>query len=456
MDSALLAEGIDYLLQQEGFDIHSLTVIRGGHIVTDAYFYPFTAGGLHDLASVTKSFTATLVGIAIEEGLIEGLDQPVLSFFADRGIANVDTDKESMTLEDLLTMSSGLECTHDPPDFTTMQMFGSPDWVQFAIDLRMQAAPGTRWVYCSPGSHLLSAIVAASSGRSTHEFAQEALFGPLGITDVIWLPDPQGLARGWGDLIMAPHDMAKLGYLYLRAGEWDGQQVLPSDWVMAATSPAVAAHYGYQWWLDPSESAFYADGRGGQRIFVFPDQDLLVVTTGGGGDSYGVLGTLLSSYVLPAVTADAPLPADPDGLALLEAREQQAATPDVAAAKPVPPLPDTASRVSERSYVLDANPVGLVSASLTFGEGAEASLSLRFADGSQVEWLIGLDHVPRVGRGLYGLPAAATGAWESDDVFVIDLDEIGRINKDRVRTTFEGDRVTIQGLDITLTGTLEE
>jgi hypothetical protein len=119
-------------------------------------------------------------------------------------------------------------------------------------------------------------------------------------------------------------------------------------------------------------------------------------------------------------------------------------------------LPDTASRVSERSYVLDANPVGLVSASLTFGEGAEASLSLRFADGSQVEWLIGLDHVPRVGRGLYGLPAAATGAWESDDVFVIDLDEIGRINKDRVRTTFEGDRVTIQGLDITLTGTLEE
>jgi hypothetical protein len=123
---------------------------------------------------------------------------------------------------------------------------------------------------------------------------------------------------------------------------------------------------------------------------------------------------------------------------------------------PVPPLPDTAHRVSGRTVVLDANPIGLMSASLTFEEEAKASLSVRFADGSQIAWLAGLDNVPRVGSGLYGLPGAAIGAWESDDVFIVDVDEIGIISTEQLRTTFDGDRVTIQGKDIPLSGTLEE
>lgn len=363
-----------------------------------------------------------------------------------------------MTVENLLTMSAGLECSHQPVnDFTTFQMMDSPDWVQFTIDLPMASAPGTDWVYCSPGSHLLSAIITETSGMSTQEFAQDRLFAPMGISDVIWLPDPQGVNRGWGDLIMRSHDMAKLGYLYLNDGDWDGRQLLPSGWVEAATTPAVAGNYGYQWWLDPVRSGFYADGRGGQRIFVFPDQDLLVVTTGGGGGGdYSVLGNLLGSYILPAVTSDSPMPADADGQALLGAKTQEAAAPDVTDQLPVPPLPDTARRVSGRKIVLDANPVGLVSGSLIFEQEAEASLILGFADGSQIEWVVGLDNVPRIGSGLYSLPAAATGAWESDDVFVVDLDNLGEISKDRIRTTFDGDRVTIQSSEITLTGALEE
>jgi CubicO group peptidase (beta-lactamase class C family) len=456
MDSGLLADGLEYLIEQDGFDIHSLTVIRNGHLVADAYFYPFIEGSQHNLASVTKSFTSTLVGMAHEAGLIESLDQPVLDLFADRTVANVDADKEAMTVEDLLTMSGGLECTHNPPHFTTFQMMDSPDWVQWTLDQPMAVAPGTRWVYCSPGSHLLSAIITEISGTSAQEFASERLFAPLGISDDIWLADPQGVSRGYDELILTPHDMAKLGYLYLNDGEWDGQQLLPSGWVEAATRPAVAANYGYQWWLDPSGSSYYADGRAGQRIFVYPDQDLLVVTTAGGGDQYGVLGKLLSSYILPAVTSDAPLPADVDGQAILDAHVQEAAAPDVTEQLPVPPLPEMAQRVSGRTYVLDANPVGLVSASLTFEEEAEASLVLRLADGSQLEWVVGLDNVPRVGSGLYGLPVAAIGAWESDDVFVVDVDEIGIISTNQLRTTFDGDRVTIEAKDITLTGTLEE
>ena len=455
MDSALLAEGLQYLLEQNGFDIHSLTVIRNGHIVADAYFYPSRADELHDLASVTKSFTATLVGMAIEQGLIEGVDQPVLELFPDRTVANLDTDKEAMTIEDLLTMSPGFECTHSPNDYTTMQMMETPDWVQFALDQPMVTPPGTYWVYCSPASHLLSAIITESAGMSTRDFAQDVLFAPLGITDSMWTSDPQGYDYGWGDLFLDPHDAAKLGYLYLHDGAWDGQQVLPADWVSIATRPAVASTYGYQWWLDPPRSAFYADGAGGQRIFVFPDEELLVVTTGGGGpDQYGVIGELLDSYVVPAVMADDELPPNPRGVARREAPSGEATVPPET--EPEPPLPSTAERVSGRTIFMDDNPIGLATMTLTFAEGeSQATLGLGLPDGSQVEWSIGLDGVPRFNPGLQGAPMAATGRWASDDTFVLELDYYTLRDADRLEATFDGDVVAFAGFDIPLVGHLE-
>ncbi len=206
-------------------------------------------------------------------------------------------------------------------------------------------------------------------------FAQEHLFGPLGISDVIWPTGPQGNNHGWGDLIMTPHDMAKLGYLYLHQGMWDGQQVLSADWVTAATSRGTSVNYGYLWWLGPAGDYYYADGAGGQRIFVYPDQNMIVVTTGGGGvDQYGVLSTLLTSYILPAAESATPLPANPDGRALLESRVQQVA--DEAAEvdpEPVPSMPEIAERVAVQTIILDPNPFGVQSGSLVFPEEAEAA-----------------------------------------------------------------------------------
>jgi CubicO group peptidase (beta-lactamase class C family) len=451
MDSALLAEGLEYLLEQDGLNIHSLTIIRNGNIVTDAYFHPFQEGWLHDLASATKSFTSTLVGIAIDEGLIEGVEQPVLTSFPDRSAANIDADKEAMTVEDLLTMSSGFACE---PVVVDPQVFASPDWVQSTIDLPMAAAPGIRWNYCNQNVHLLSALIGQVSGMNALEFAQARLFEPLGISEAAWPTDPQGNNRGSYELLLAPRDMAKLGYLYLHEGEWDGQQVLPADWVAAATTPAVASNYGYLWWLDRFRSSYYADGSGGQRIFVFPDQELVVVTTGGEGtDVYGVLAKLLGSYVLPAVRVDVPLPDDPDGQAALRSRVQEAAAPPPAEPKPVPRLPETAKMVSDQTYIFDANPAGLRSVSMTFDESAEAQVRLTYVDGNQLEWVIGLDNVPRLSPGLYGLPAAARGEWESDDVFVLDFDEIGNIDKERHRVAFEEDRIIVDGA---LVGRLDE
>ena len=455
MDSELLAEAMDYLQEQGGFDIHSLLVIRNGYLVTDAYFYPFAQSrSLHDLASATKSFTSSLIGIAIEKGYIESVEQHVLDFFPERSVANIDANKEAMTLEDQLTMRPGFECSHSPPDKTAHEVMESPDWVQYILDLPMTAEPGSYWVYCSPASHLLSTIIQETSGMSSFEFAQQHLFEPLGISDAIWASDPQGYTRGWSDLILTPHDMAKLGYLYLNDGEWDGQQLLSADWVTAATSPLGSPVYGYQWWLHPS--GYYADGAGGQRIFVFPDLDMVVVTTGNGGSDYAVIGDLLDFYILPAAESETPLPANPDGLALLESSIQQAA----AAPQPeaVSPLPEIAQQVSGQTYVLDANPLGLMSVSFTFQDGeAEALLNLSLVDGNQVEWLIGLDNVFRISPGLYGLPTAVRGGWESDNVFVIHTDQMGKMQRDEISTTFDDDGLmTVRIAGATLTGRLEE
>jgi CubicO group peptidase (beta-lactamase class C family) len=481
MDTERLAEMIDYLQEQHGFDIHSLTIIRNGYVVTDAYFYPFAEGSLHDLASVTKSFTSTLVGIAIDQSYIESVRQPVLELFPERTVANVDANKEAMTVEDLLTMSSGLACIPEGGEPTLREMRGSLDWPQFTLDLPMATEPGTRWVYCSPNPHLLSAIIRETSGMSALDFAQEYLFTPLGISEVIWPTDRQGNNRGWGDLILSPHDMAKLGYLYLHQGEWDGQQVLSADWVTAATSPVTGSFgspgYGYLWWLNAYGSYYFAAGRGGQRIFVFPDQDIVVVTTGGGGgDQYDVLETLLTFYILPAAESETPLPPNPDGVAALAAKVQEAAAPVHVQPEPVAPMPEIARQVSGQMIIMDANRVGVQSISLDFSEEAEAVLSLTFVGDSHIEWRIGLDNVWRFSPGIFGLLTAAEGSWISDNVFtaakgswiydnvfVFETEEIGDWGRNRYRLTFEDDRVTIQiqnlnGYDPTLIldGRLEE
>jgi hypothetical protein len=169
-----------------------------------------------------------------------------------------------------------------------------------------------------------------------------------------------------------------------------------------------------------------------------------------------VIGELLDFHILPAAESETPLPANPDGVALLESSVQQAA----AAPQPeaVPPLPEIALQVSGQTYALDANPLGLLSASFTFQEGeAEALLNISLPDGNQVEWLIGLDNVFRISPGLYGLPTAVMGGWESDNVFVIQTDQMGKMQRDRISTTFEDDGLMIIQIGgATLTGRLEE
>ncbi|MGD1082922.1 MAG: serine hydrolase, partial [Candidatus Sulfotelmatobacter sp.] len=179
MDSAKLALAFDYVRLHE-IPIHSLLIVRNGYVVLDAYFYPFQAGQVHDAASVTKSITSTLIGIAIAEHKLSSVQQPVLSLFPDRKVDNRDNRKDRITIEHLLSMTSGLDCHVDHGEITLKEVMQSKNWVQFMLDLPMVAEPGSKFEYCSGGMHLLSGIISQSTGISALEFARRELFQPLG------------------------------------------------------------------------------------------------------------------------------------------------------------------------------------------------------------------------------------------------------------------------------------
>jgi CubicO group peptidase (beta-lactamase class C family) len=310
-----------------------VSVIRHGYVVVDAYVHPFSPDSKHVIHSCTKSIISALIGIAIEKGYIKSVEQPVLDFFPERTVANLDANKKAMTLEHVLTMSTGLEC-RDSYLYRWRglnQMRQSQDWVQFMLDLPMAEEPGTRFEYCNGASFLLSAIIQETTGMSASAFADKHLFGPLGISDVEWPSNSQGITIGWGDLRMRPHDMAKIGYLYLNNGQWNGKQIVPSAWVEASTRKRISATlqdgYGYQWWV-MDEGVYMALGYAGQFIFVMPEQDMVIVFTSGLEErDFYVPQRLLNDFIMPAAESSTPLPENPDGVALLESRIEALANP---------------------------------------------------------------------------------------------------------------------------------
>ncbi len=439
VDSRKLAEAFDFLKAKEPH-IHSLLIVRNGVLVADAYFYPFSAGSRHDVASVTKSVTSTLVGITLRKGLIRGLDDPLLKYFPERRPANLDDLKKSITLRDLLTMRSGLQCVAQPAEQTLMQMIGSKDWIQFMLDLPMAGKPGDVFVYNSGGVHLLSAIIRKASGKSALDFARAELFGPLGIADVSWPFDPQGIDNhGWGDLQLRPRDMAKIGYLFLNKGSWEGRSIVAPEWVEAATRPFPGGSqndYGFLWWLS-GDDGYSARGRGGQTIFVVPRLNMVVVMTGGGSRT---AERLLKDYLLPAVVSpEASLPTASEAEALLRARIEEAARAPLPEAGAAPPWPEIVSQINGRWITLEANPFDLSRMKFDFGSPGEAAFFLR-APGlgdKDVAFPLGFNGIPRLSEGRNGLVMAGKGAWISPDTIQFEIDEIANINNYIFRLTFK-------------------
>jgi CubicO group peptidase (beta-lactamase class C family) len=301
MDSARLVQMLA-AIQQQHLNLHSLLIIRNGYLVNETYFGSYQQNTKHELYSVTKSFVSTLIGIALDKANIDRTDHRIVDFFPGRTFANSDPKKQNMTLEDVLTMRSGLDWQEGDPVYNAM--YRSRDWVKFVLDMPMVTTPGGQFNYCSGCSHLLSAILQQTTGMKTRDFAEQTLFKPLGISNATWESDTAGIPIGGWGLQLTPRDMAKLGYLYLRNGQWDGQQIVSSEWIKNATQKHTGTDgsmgYGYQWWTYPSLAAYTALGRYGQTIFVIPDSDLVIVTTAQ-LDSHDPIFNLIEQYIVPSV-----------------------------------------------------------------------------------------------------------------------------------------------------------
>ena len=311
IDSGMLEEMVSIIREGER-GVDSVLVVKDGYLVMDEYFEPFSKGETHRIYSCTKSVVSTLIGIAIEEGHIEGVDQPVLDFFPDRTPVNMSAWKEEITLEDLLTMTAGLDARdswlYDWVGLT--RMYNSSDALQYVLDLEVIEEPGTRFEYTNGVSHLLSCIINETTGMSTLEYATENLFGPLGFDEVEWKNDSLGRNWGYSTINLTAHDMAKFGYLFLNNGTWDGEQIVPEPWVRDATRKHVDAllwpGYGYQWWVD-DWGHYLALGYKGQLIFVVPVDNTVVVFTGSDPDNPPYVNDLLKNWILPAISFETPI-----------------------------------------------------------------------------------------------------------------------------------------------------
>ena len=305
INSAYLENMKDYINSQNLF-IDSVIVVRHGYVILEEYGNPYQQNNTHYLASVTKSFSSALIGIALEEGYIDSISHKVLDFFPNRSFANMSAWKQAITLEHLLAMTSGIPFSDEVDSW---QMHDSNDAVQFVLDRSVTSEPGTVWSYSSGGSHLLSAIVNVTTGMDTLEFAREHLFDPLGISALHWGRDAMGIPWGHAYLFMRALDMAKFGYLYLHSGMWDGQQIVPAEWVAESTSMNTyfgeSWGYGYQWWIQ-NETGTYdcyhycASGALGQKIYVIPNYDMVVVFTASSEHYDEIEDYMLHQFILRA------------------------------------------------------------------------------------------------------------------------------------------------------------
>jgi CubicO group peptidase (beta-lactamase class C family) len=439
--SEKLAEAL-LTMQQNNLDIHSFMILRNGYVVVDAYFYPYDGTTVHELASVSKSIMTTLIGIAVDQSKLS-LDDTMLSFFPEYTLANRDALKERITVQHLASMSSGLECTAQNDEQTLQEMRESQDWVKFTLDRKVMFEPGTHFEYCSPAIHLLSPILEKATGMTALEFAQKYLFEPLDIKDALWLTDPQGHNRGSEGVYLHPHDMARLGYLWLNKGVWEGKQIVSKEWVESSTTVQMETggsdNYGYSWWIATDEPAAYnAIGRGGQRIIVIPQWNLMVVTTGGGFD-LDEIEPLVRGLL---VDIEQTLPANAKGVEKLNAAisaVMQAPTP-----RAVAPLSETAKAISGKTFIFETNPLGMESAGFVFSDAAEATFTLKLSGSELVSWPVALNGVYRFFPGEHDLPMGLRGTWLDDKTFLLEYDSIANNDHTLLQLHFEGERVVVE------------
>jgi CubicO group peptidase (beta-lactamase class C family) len=304
-------------LVKNGYPIDGVLIAKNGYIVGE-YYSPEYSGGTvkHVIHSCTKSFTSACVGIAIDKGFIAGVNEKILQYFSEYKIDNLTEQKMAITIEHLLTMSAGLDWNeldlpYTDPGNAFYQWMNSDDHISFILDRPMEYTPGTVNDYNSGLSNLLSVIVQKETGVRLDSFALEHILKPIGIQDYYWEIDEEGYATGYGQMRLSSRNMAKFGYLYLKKGMWEDQQLISQNWITESGRSHIQAQhnvgvqqYGYHFWVS-DYGMFTAMGYLGQWIMILPEKDMVVVFTDnftpGDGEQWMTPINLLLDYIIPAV-----------------------------------------------------------------------------------------------------------------------------------------------------------
>lgn len=312
LDKALLDELMKKILDGTYKDVHSILIMKDNKLVFEEYFYEHNKHKLHEMRSATKSFISALTGIAIEQGYIKNKKEKVLSYFPEYTFKKDLEAKKQITIENLLTNQSGLDCdTYNPKAYGNETEMGyTDDWIQYSLDLPMADSAGGKGQYCSSNPIIMGRIIEKATKMTLPAFAEKTLFKGLGIKNYVWSFKPdKSSTETFCQVNLTSRDMIKFGSMYLNKGVWNGKQVMPKDWVQQSWKKHTnieGLDYGYLWWtkyLDADGVRYYgklAQGNGGQKIYVFEEQNLVVATTAGHYNVQSPVNEIVATYILPA------------------------------------------------------------------------------------------------------------------------------------------------------------
>lgn len=449
MDSRALQALVEY----GGYNqMDSLLVTRHGRIVLETYYAPFGPDNLHTINSATKGVVAGLVGIAVAQGVLPGAQLPLVDLFPQYKVADGDDPrKRAVTLQHLLDMTSGLDWNEplsSAVPVSALEMGRSRNWTRFVAERPMAHAPGTVFNYSSGNSHLASAVLGAAAGMPAEAFAERHLFQPLGIRDWRWRKDPSGVSTGGWGLYLRTRDMAKIGLLYLRRGDWEGRQVIPRDWVEKVYRPVVRMdisrgveyRYADSWWSIPSRGVYMAVGFHRQLIVVLPEHGVVAAMTG--RRNYPIEQML--DHLQAAVKSSSPLAADDAAHAALQARVRLAATEP--ADRSLPPGPVTPG-VSGRTWKASRNELGLKEMTLRLEDSPQLELVSFTEPGSsstrKVVYRLGADGSSARGDSPRG-PVLGRANWMADGSLLVQLRFIEEGETGSYRLRFDGSKAAVE------------
>lgn len=440
-------------LEEKKLGVHSLILVRNGSIVAEGWWKPYASHLPHMMFSVSKSFTSTAIGLAISEGRLS-LDDKVLSFFPSYVTPEISENMAELRVRHLLSMSTG----HAEDTFGPMTQTPDGDWVRTFLSLPITYPPGTHFLYNTGATFMLSAILQSLTGQTLVEYLQPRLFEPLGIDTPVWEASPSGISQGGTGLRLKTGDLAKFGQLYLQRGIWNGQRIVPEEWIEEATRAHIDngddpendwnQGYGFQFWRC-RHSVYRGDGAFGQFCIVFPEQNAVLAMTSGTFDMQGILNAVWE-HLLPGIKTEA-LPENAQETNALKERLAHLKLPLLPQTQEVEP--SISARISKRPIQLEPNKLHLSEISFAF-EADECIVATQDDQGTErivhcgrTDWLPGEFALwQRHTSSPETLRVAANGAWADDHTFVMNWQYIETPFRHTITADFGGDEVifTIQ------------